>query len=155
MEIVNKNWIINIISNLKSYIAFDTHSNEVKIDDLPVSFPWEYEKSGILLEVKEYNENLFYSFTIDWLHLVIISNDKFELKEDILSFFWDVDILIMAWTKESIKIYENVEAKVVIPYWEWKHTFLTNLGQNIEEVVSYKVKWELGLETTEFVNLAG
>jgi predicted glycosyltransferase involved in capsule biosynthesis len=107
-----------------------------------------------LLEVKEYAWVLFYSFTIDSRHLVIITSYSFELKEDILSFFWDVDVLIMIWAKESVKIYENIEARVVIPYWLWKQTFLTALGQNIEEVSSYKVKWELLEDTSEFVNLS-
>jgi hypothetical protein len=107
-----------------------------------------------LLEVKEYAWLLFYSFTIDSKHLVIIINDKFELKEDILSFFWDVDILIIPWTRESVKIYENIEARVVVPYWPSKQLFLTELGQNIEEVSSYKIKWELLEDKSEFVNLS-
>jgi hypothetical protein len=153
MEISNKSWIITVISDLKAKMTFDTDSNIVKIDDLEVSYPWEYEKSGILLEVKEYNNILFYSFSIDTKHLVIISNDKFELKEEILSFFGDVDILIITWTKESPNIYESIEARVVIPYGPSKQIFLNSLWQNLEEMSSYKVKWELGNDTTEFVNL--
>lgn len=154
MEIFSKSNVLSIVSNSKVAITFDTNSNEVKIDNLEVSFPWEYEKSWILLEVKEYAWLLFYSFTIDSKHLVIIINDKFELKEDILSFFWDVDILIIPWTRESVKIYENIEARVVVPYWPSKQLFLTELGQNIEEVSSYKIKWELLEDKSEFVNLS-
>jgi hypothetical protein len=131
----------------------DINSLEVKIDDLNVVHAWEFEKSGILLEVKSYNNILFYSFTIDWKHLVIITDDKFELKEEILSFFWDVDVLIIKWSKESAKIFENIEARVVVPYWDWKSTFLTTLGQHIEEVSSFKVKWDFAIDSTEFVNL--
>jgi hypothetical protein len=135
-------------------VTFDTISNNVKIDDLDVSFPWEYEKKWILLEVKEFASLLFYSFTIDSKHLVIIPNDTFELKEEILSFFWDVDILIIIGTKRWAEIFENIEARVVIPYWPTKQVFLTTLGQNIEEVSSYKVKSELLEDANEFVNLA-
>jgi len=71
----------------KNTVSLDTSSLEVKIDDLNVVHPGEYEKSGILLEVKEYNNILFYSFTIEGKHLLIITNDKFDLKEEILSFF--------------------------------------------------------------------
>lgn len=153
MEIFNNKWVIEIVSNTKNKIIFDTKSNEVSIDGLNVSHPWEFEKAWILLEVKEYNNILFYSFTLDTKHLVIISNDSFELKEEILSFFWDVDILVIVWSKESAKIFENIEARVVVPYWEWKQTFLTTLGQHTEEIKSYKVKWEMSDDMSEFINL--
>lgn len=153
MEIFNNKWIIEIISNTKSKITFDTKTSESIIDWLNVSHPWEFEKWWILLEVKEYNSILFYSFTIDTKHLVIISNDSFDLKEEILSFFGDVDVLVIVWSKESAKIFENIEARVVIPYWEWKQIFLTTLGQHTEEIKSYKVKWEMSDDTSEFINL--
>jgi hypothetical protein len=154
MEILNKDWTINISSNSKVSITFDTVTNNVKIDNLDVSFPWEYEKKWILLEVKEFASLLFYSFTIDSKHLVIISNDTFELKEEILSFFWDVDILIIIGSKRWAEIFENIEARVVIPYWPTKQMFLATLWQNIEEIPLYKVKSELSEDNNEFVNLA-
>lgn len=153
IELFNKSGVISVETNTKNKITFDTNSLEVKIDNLSVVYPGEYEKSGILSIVKEYNNILFYSFTVDAKHLVIITNDSFELKEEILSFFWDVDILIIVWTKESAKIFENIEARLVVPYWDGKSTFLTTLWQHIEEVESYKVKWEFSLDSTEFVNL--
>lgn len=154
MEIRNKNNILEIESNSKSIIYFDEAKKQLKIDDLDVSYPWEYEKSGILLEVKEYSDNLFYSFSVDWNHILFVLTDDFELKEEILSFFGDVDVLIIYWTKKSVKIFENIEARVVIPYWEGKSIFLQTLGQNTEEVSSFKLKWEYSADNTEFVNLA-
>ena len=153
MEIKNNDWLIKIISNSKNEINFNTATSEVYIDDLNVNHPWEFEKAWILLEVKEYNNILFYSFSFDWKHLVIISNDSFEIKEEILSFFWDVDVLIITWSKQSAKIFENIEARLVVPYWEWKHTFLSTLWQHPEPVPNYKVKWELSDSSNEFVNL--
>lgn len=154
MEIFNSKWLLSVVTKSKNKITLDTESYDVKINGLNVSYPWEYEKSWILLEVKEYCGQLFYSFTIDWNHLVIITNDNFELKEEILSFFGDVDILIIKWTKDSTKIYENIEAKLVIPFWEWKNIFLTNLWQHIEEIESYNIKWDYSIDSTEFINLA-
>ncbi len=154
IEINNKAGIISVSDGSKATIALDTNSLEVKIDNLNVVHAWEFEKSWILLEVKSYNNNLFYSFTIDSKHLVIITNDTFELKEEILSFFGDVDVLIIKWSKESAKIFENIEARMVVPYWDWKSTFLTTLWQHIDEVSSYKVKWEFSIDSTEFINLA-
>ncbi len=153
IEVFNSNWVISIETKNKNKIILDTNSFDVKINDLNVVHPWEYEKSWILLEVKNYSDILFYSFTIEWNHLLIITNDKFDIKEEILSFFWDVDILIIVWTKDAAKIFENIEAKVVIPFWEWKTIFLNTLWQHIEEVDSYKIKWEFSIDSTEFVNL--
>jgi hypothetical protein len=57
------------------------------LEDYSVSFPGEYEKSSILLEVKKYKENLYYNFLIDSKHIVIITEDNIELKEEISDFF--------------------------------------------------------------------
>ncbi|MDD3793823.1 MAG: hypothetical protein PHI37_03360 [Candidatus Gracilibacteria bacterium] len=154
MEIFNNKGIIEITSNSKNKINFNTDTKHVNIDGLDVTYPGEFEKAGILLEVKEYANILFYSFTIDSKHLVIISNDNFELKEEILSFFGDVDVLVIVGSRESAKIFENIEARVVVPYGESKQTFLTTLGQHSEEVPSYKIKLELSDDTSEFINLA-
>jgi hypothetical protein len=39
MEIFSKSNVLSIVSNSKVAITFDTNSNEVKIDNLEVSFP--------------------------------------------------------------------------------------------------------------------
>ncbi len=153
MQIKNNNSILEILSD-KTTIYFDTNDKSVKIEDLWVSFPWEYEKWWILLEVKEYEEKLFYKFSIEAKSLVIISDDNFEQKEEILSFFWDVDILVIIWTKASVKIFESIEARVVIPYWETKDLFLNTLWQSTEEIEVFKSKQEFLADETEFVNLA-
>jgi len=137
----------------KKQVSFNIDTKVILLDWYDITFPWEYEKSWILVEVKEYKDNLYYNFLIDKKRLVIISNDSFELKEEILSFFWDVDVLIIVWTKESAKIFENIEAKIVIPYWEWKDLFLNTLWQHPEENKKLKVKWDFSLDSTEFVNL--
>jgi hypothetical protein len=65
IEIFNKSGIISVETSSKNKITFNINNLEVKIDDLNVVHPGEYEKSSILLEVKEYNNILFYSFTIE------------------------------------------------------------------------------------------
>jgi hypothetical protein len=153
IEIFNRSNKLIIQDSQKSEISFDETTLNVELDWFNVTYPWEYEKSGILLEVKEFENILFYNFLIEKKHIVIITNDKFELKEEILSFFWDVDTLIIIWTKDAAKVFENIEANVVIPYWETKDIFLNTLWQHNEEVDSYKVKSEFTFESTEFVNL--
>ena len=140
MEIFYKNDDLIIQNNDKNSVIFDIKNNTVKIDDFTVDYPWEYEKSGILLEVKEYKKELFYKFFTDSKHCAIVYVDDFEINEDILSFFWDLDVLILIWTKDAVKIYKTIEAKLVIPYWEGKDVFLNTLWQHPEEVINYKVK---------------
>lgn len=148
-------WSDLIIQNKdKKEVRFNLDTNKVTMDWFDVSFPWEYEKSNILLEVKEYNDILFYNFLLDWRHLVLVTSDTFEIKEEILKFFGDVDLLFIVWSKQATKVFENIEAKVVIPYGEWKDVFLNTLSQHTEEVSEYKVKWELPIDSTEFVNLS-
>ncbi len=153
VEVFYKGSDLVIQNSDKKEIVFDTITNNVTLDDFDVSFPGEYEKSGVLLEVKEYADNLFYNFLVDWKHLLIVTTDSFELKEEILSFFGDVDLLFIIWSKESAKIFESIEAKIVIPYGDAKDIFLNSLSQHIEEVSNYKQKWELPMDRTEFVNL--
>ncbi len=153
LDILYKGDSLLITDSNKKSIDFDYKSNKVLLDWYDVTFPWEYEKSWILLEVKEYNNYLFYNFLIDQKHLVIITEDNFEIKESILEFLWDVDLLIIKWSKDATKIFENIEAKIVIPYGEWKDLFLNSLWQQSEEVSVYKQKWELPIDNTEFVNL--
>lgn len=154
LEIKN-NWNNLVITNSeKKDIVLDTQNYNILVDDFEVSYPWEYEKSWILVEVKEYNENLFYHLATDNKNIVVITDDTFEIKEEILSFFWDVDLLVIKWSKESVKIFENIEARTVVAFWEWKDLFLNTLWQHSEEVESHKVKSDQSIDSTEFVNLA-
>ncbi len=156
IEISYKKWPVLAIKNSdKKEIFFDTQTRQVLLEDFDASHPGEYEKWGNLLEVKEYTDLLFYKFLIDGKHVCIIYSDSFELKEEIVSFFWDVDVLIIIGTKDAVKIFENIEAKVVIPYGEGKDVFLNTLGQHSEPVKTFKVGADLDGDRTEFVNLEG
>ncbi len=156
IEISYKNTHTLLIKNAdKKELSFDFDAGAVMMGDYDVSYPGEYEKWGILLEVKEYTDLLFYKFLVDGKHLCIIPSDSFDLKEEIIGFFWDVDVLIIKGSKDSFKIFENIEAKVVIPYGDAKDIFLNTAGQHPESVNVFKVKWELDGDRTEFVNLEG
>jgi len=152
IEIYNK-WDNLIIENDKKEIVFNTTSLNVLLDGFDVTYPGEYEKSWTLLEVMEYSNTLFYKFIVDSKRLLIVTKDDFELKESILSFFWDVDVLVITWTKKAATLFESIEATIVVPYGESKWLFLTTLGQHIEEEDSIKIKSELPIDSTLFVNL--
>ncbi len=156
IEISYKKWSVLVIKNSdKKEILFNTETRQVLLGDFDASHPGEYEKWGNLLEVKEYTDLLFYKFLVDGKHICIVYSDSFELKEEIVSFFGDVDILIITWSKEAVKIFENIEAKVVIPYGEGKDVFLNTLGQHSEAVKVHKVGSDLDGDRTEFVSLEG
>lgn len=153
IDIFNKDNKVNIKNSDNIVVTLNKDTKEVIIGDYVIDFPGEYEKSGILLEVMEYEQKMFYSFLIEGKVVLAIFDDAFEMKEEIMSFFGDVDVLLIVGTKNSPKIVENIEARVVIPFGEWKDIFLTTLGQHKEEVENFKLKWEMWVENTEFVNL--
>ena len=153
IEVSKKSNALLIQGSNKNTVVFDTVTKDVSIDDFSLSFPGEYEKSEILVETKEYAGALFYHLLLDGKHIVIVTLDTFELKEEILSFFGDVDILLILGTKDAVKAFESIEAKLVIPYGEGKDIFLNTLGQHTEAVESYKIKSDLPIDVTEFVNI--
>lgn len=153
LEIFNKNNIINIKNSDNVFVNINIDKKEVFIWEYFIDFPWEYEKSWILMEVLEYDNKMFYNFLVEWNTVVVIFDDNFDLKEEIMNFFWDVDVLLVVWTKNSPKIVENIETRVVIPFWEWKDVFLHSLSQHKEEIEVFKLKSDLWIENTEFINL--
>ena len=156
IEISYKTPDILVIKNSdKKEVLFHTQERKAFLEEFDVTHPGEYEKSGNLLEVRKYTDILFYKFLIDGKHLCIVTSDAFDLKEDIISFFGDVDILIIIGSKDAVKVYENIEAKVVIPYGEGKDLFLSTTGQHPEALKSYKLGAELDGDKTEFINLEG
>ena len=72
----------------KNEVSFNIETNEILLDWFNITHAWEYEKSWILVEVKEYVWSFYYNFLIEKKRVIIIPNDNFELKEEILSFFW-------------------------------------------------------------------
>lgn len=153
LDITSKWNDIVISTKEKKEITFNTLSTIVKLDWLDVNFPWEYEKSEILLEVKQFEQKLIYKFHVEWYIVIILPAESFEKLEDILPFFGDIDLLILLGTKTSVKLYENIEAKIVVPYGEEKSIFLATLWQHKEEVETFRIKGEIAGDTTEFVFL--
>lgn len=154
IEIFNKNDILNIKSDINTNVFIDWKNKSVKIWNFNIDFPWEYEISWILAEVKEYQNKLFYSLIINSRNIFVLFYDDFELKEEIISFFWNINILLINSLKNSNKIVESIEANVVIPFWEWKEALLHILGQHKEKIENFKFKDDLWNNNTEFIYLA-
>lgn len=148
---ITKKWNAILISWDKKEITFEDWV--VNLDWLILDFPWEYEKSWIMSHTIEKWGKLL--FQIRFLDTIIwyINYEDLEVDEQIVDFFWDIDILVIKWSKTSIKTFENLEAKYVVPYGEHKDIFFSTLGQHPEVVASMKVK-ELWLDSeVTFVNL--
>lgn len=153
IEFFHQDRILTIKSNDNKYVYVDYENEKVSIWNMLIDSPWEYEKSWILLEVKDFWNNLFYSFLIDWKVIFVLLNDNFESKEEIWSFFWDIDVLLIHSTKNSQKVIENIETRVVIPVGEWKDILLHTLWQHKVEIENYKFKSDTPDDSTEFINL--
>ena len=65
LEIENKDKILTIKSASENEVKINYDSGEIFIWDLDINHPWEYEKSGILVQTMEYWENLFYNLVIE------------------------------------------------------------------------------------------
>lgn len=153
LEITKNDKILKIKNSDNNFIIIDSEKSYVFIEEYLLDFPWEYEKSWILAEIKEFQWNLFYSLVIEWKIIFIVFDDNVEPKQELIEFFWDIDVLFINTTKNSNKFIENVEAKVIIPFWEFKDIFLNSLWQHKEEVEVFKIKSDLSFDNTEFVNL--
>jgi len=154
IEVTRKDNCLNIKDWNSIITKIDFENNQVIIDWYLLDFPWEYEKSLILAEIKSYQDKLFYILNIDFLKFLIIFDDNFDIKEEIVSFFWDVDFLFINTSKNSQVITESIESKVVIPFWEFKDIYLNSIWQHKEWISSFKVKSkDLLSDNTEYINL--
>jgi len=149
---IAKKWDAIILSGDKKEVVFENW--EITVDSLKINFPGEYEKSSIMVHVIEKNDKLIYQLKFLDKNIWYISFDSLEIDEEVTNFFWDIDILIMKWSKQSAKIFENLETKYIVPYWEQKDIFFSTLGQTIEPVATAKIKDAIWENEVNFINLA-
>ena len=150
MELIKKQDSLVIIWEKKE-VSFNDWI--VMLDWLKLDFPWEYEKSWIMAHVIEKGWRML--FQIRFLDKIIwyINYDDLEIDEEIVDFFWNIDILLIKWSKNSIKTFENLEAKYVVPFWDQKDIFFSTLWQHPEVVDSIKIKELISENEVIFVNI--
>lgn len=153
LEIKKSGSTFTVTNDEKVAILFNSESKSLSIDGFDLNHPGEYEKGGVLIEVKEYQNSLFYNFVSERKHITFVVTDTFEIKEEILKFLSKIDILFIKGTKESAKIFDNIESKAVVPYGDAKSSFFLALWQNPESQSSLKVKWDLSGDDILYVNL--
>jgi hypothetical protein len=62
MDFYKSNNNVAISSDKKEIIL---GSNMINVDGMVIDFPGEYEKSGILIQVKEENEKLYFTLQVE------------------------------------------------------------------------------------------
>jgi hypothetical protein len=119
-----------------------------------LDFQWEYEKWWVLASVMDVWAKKLFSLRADEKNIAYINYDNLEIIESITDFFWNIDILVILWDKNSVKMFEELEPKIVIPFWDLQDQFLVALWQNIEKVKKYKLREiDFSWEITIFVNI--
>ncbi len=137
MELQEQNGALVIISDKREIVLSE---NSVTVEGMKIDFPGEYEKSGILIHAADHGSNLLFTLRLEDRDVAYIPSDELEITESVADFFRDVDLLVLKGSKNAVKLYENLEARVVVPYGESKATFLAALGQNVEATAKFKTK---------------
>lgn len=151
MEIIEQNSHIEIASEKKIIVL---EGQTINVDGLKIDFPGEYEKSGFLIHAIEIGESLVYELRIEGKVIAYLSETVKETSEELSGFFQNLDILVLAGSKESTKISEFLDARIVVAYGEGKEIFLTTFGQAIEATDKFKPKEaDFEGEKTVFVRL--
>ncbi|MDD2891689.1 MAG: hypothetical protein PHQ95_01875 [Candidatus Gracilibacteria bacterium] len=152
MDITSRNNQIVITSDKKE-IIFEGPTSIV-LDGLIIDFFGEYEKSGFLATFHEVEGKNLFTLRVEGKNIAFVPTDTLEITENVVNFLGNIDILILPGDKNATKIFENIEARMVIPYGEETPLFLSSLGQNIEMVDKYKTKEsDFEGEATVFVRL--
>ncbi len=153
MEISLNQNILTIITEKKTVIF---SPEWLEIDGLKIEMPGEYEKSGVLLQTRLIGENLVHELQVERKIIGYVPAEILEPTDALIAFFEDLDVLLISGSKSDIQIFEALEARVVIPYGEFRDGFLQSIGQaSLEAVDKYKSKeTDFSGESTVFVKLA-
>ncbi len=142
-----------VITSDKKEIVFQS-PNAIVLDGLVIDFFGEYEKSGFLATFHEVDGKNLFTLRVEGKNIAYVPTDTLEITEKVVDFLGNIDILILPGDKNATKIFENLEARMVIPYGEEAPLFLSSLGQNIEMVDKFKTKeTDFESEATVFVRV--
>lgn len=152
MDITSRNNQIVITSDKKEIIFSSPTS--IMLDGMTIDFFGEYEKSGFLATFHEVEGKPLFTLRAEGKNIAYVPTDALEITEKVVDFLGNIDILILPGDKNATKIFENLEARMVVPYGEESPIFLSSLGQNIEMVEKFKTKEsDFETEATVFVRV--
>ncbi len=142
-----------VITSDKKEIIFQSPTSII-LDGMTIDFFGEYEKSGFMATYHEVEGKSLFTLRVESKNIAYVPMDTLEITEKVVDFLGNIDILIIPGNKNSTKIFENLEARMVVPYGEESPVFLSSLGQNIELVDKYKTKEvDFESEATVFVRV--
>lgn len=151
MEFSFEKWILSFVYE-KAAVVF---AEPIRIDGYDIDYPWEYEKSGIIAEVRDYGDVQVTRFTAGDKTILFLPDTIESMTSQMTQFAGDVDILIVPGRKELQKIIESIDARVVIPYGPTKSALFGVFGQNLEPESKKVLKaGDYDDEHTLFVHLA-
>lgn len=137
MDFTTKNNILAIESEKKT---ISLQEDCVDIDGLKVEMAWEYEKSGFLAYAHEASDLRIYQMRIEGYTVGFIPTALGDLSPEQLDFLWDLDVLVMPTSKNSIPLLEKIEPSFLITYGESAHELATALGVSEPQVTKYKLR---------------
>ena len=131
-------------------------SDAVSVDGMRFDFTGEYERAGVGVEVRMVAGVFVATLHIERKNIAYIAAEIAEVPEDIVEFFGNIDILLLPSGRHITKLYEILEARIVIPFGESAHEALTALGQaNAEPMPRYRSKEsDFDADTTRFIYLS-
>jgi hypothetical protein len=153
MEISTSQNILSIVTDKKA-VRFD--ASGLDIDGLKIDMPGEYEKSGVLLQTRLIDGHLVHELQVERKIVGYVPAEILAPSDALIAFFDDLDVLLISGSKSDIQIFEALEARVVVPYGEFRDGFLQSVGQaSLDAVDKYKSKEaDFNGETTVFVKIA-
>jgi len=142
-----------VITSDKKEIMFQSPTSII-LDGMTIDFFGEYEKSWFMATYHEVEGKSLFTLRIEGKNIAYIPTDTLEITEKVINFLGNIDILILPGDKNATKIFENLEARMVVPYGEESPIFLSSLGQHIEMMDKYKTKEsDFESESTVFIRV--
>ena len=151
MEFSLNNTTVSVLSEKKVISLDPTH---ITLDNLVIDCPGEYEKSGILMYVRQHDGIMYAYFRVEGYWLGFISSVPQEIPADILDFFGQLDILVAPFAKSEQKFIEQIEPKMLVSFAESSSDLVQILGNELNTDGSYKLKaQDITSDKTSFVRL--
>ncbi len=115
-------------------------ADRAELDGLEIDCAGEYEKSGFLLYVREYEGYRYYHFRVEgyWLGYMPVLPE--EMDGDSVDFFGQLDILIAPVGKKNQKPLNLLEPRLLIAYGEAACELPQTLGYSCEVSNSYRFR---------------
>ncbi len=137
MEFFYKNNIVSIESDKKT-INFLPDS--VEVDSLTIDMAGEYEKGGFLAYAHEHNGFRIYQLRVEGYRVGYIPALLTELSSEEMSFFGDLDILIVPVNPSSHALIEKLEPRLIVIFGDSAYDFGVKIGNTESPVQKYKLK---------------